>query len=186
VGGEAKSSVQKKRSLFFMIRLMFHLGFKSIWFKRLVHVCACTHAKTYPSLRSHDCSPPGSSVHGISQARKQEWVAISFSRGSSWPRGGTYVSCVFCISRWIFFTIVPPGNPFTWLICLFSQEIFSHFIIYHPCLSILPDTRTSQRHFRFIFRPPQQSKLHKIFSFLVHTEVMVVLYCMKCATAFSP
>ena len=33
-----------------------------------------------------DCSPPGSSVHGISQARIREWVAIPFSRGSSWPR----------------------------------------------------------------------------------------------------
>ena len=32
------------------------------------------------------CSPPGSSVHGIFQARMLEWVAISFSRGSSWPR----------------------------------------------------------------------------------------------------
>ena len=30
-----------------------------------------------------DCSPPGSSVHGIFQARILEWVAISFSRGSS-------------------------------------------------------------------------------------------------------
>ena len=35
-----------------------------------------------------DCSPPGSSVHGILQARILEWVAISFSWGSSWPRGG--------------------------------------------------------------------------------------------------
>ena len=33
-----------------------------------------------------DCSPPGSSVHGILQARILEWVAISFSRGSSRPR----------------------------------------------------------------------------------------------------
>ena len=33
-----------------------------------------------------DCSPPGSSVHGISQARILEWVAISLSRGSSQPR----------------------------------------------------------------------------------------------------
>ena len=33
-----------------------------------------------------DCSPPGSSVHGIFQARTTEWVAISFSRESSWPR----------------------------------------------------------------------------------------------------
>ena len=36
-----------------------------------------------------DCSPPGSSVHGILQARGLEWVAISFSRGSSQPRNQT-------------------------------------------------------------------------------------------------
>ena len=39
-----------------------------------------------------DCSPPGSSVHGILQARILEWVAIPFSRGSSWPRDRTWVS----------------------------------------------------------------------------------------------
>ena len=39
-----------------------------------------------------DCSPPGSSVHGILQARILEWVALSFSRGSSWPRDQTQVS----------------------------------------------------------------------------------------------
>ena len=41
-----------------------------------------------------DHSPPGSSVHGISQARVLEWVAISFSRGSSWPRDQTHISCI--------------------------------------------------------------------------------------------
>ena len=39
-----------------------------------------------------DCSLPGSSIHGIFQARVLEWVAISFSRGSSWPRDWTQVS----------------------------------------------------------------------------------------------
>ena len=39
-----------------------------------------------------DCSPPGSSVHGIFQARILEWVAISFSRRSSWPRDRTWFS----------------------------------------------------------------------------------------------
>ena len=39
-----------------------------------------------------DCSPPGSSVHGIPQARVLEWVATSFSRGSSRPRDRTWVS----------------------------------------------------------------------------------------------
>ena len=41
-----------------------------------------------------DCSPPGCSVHGILQARILWWVAISFSRGPSWCRDGTQVSCI--------------------------------------------------------------------------------------------
>ena len=41
-----------------------------------------------------DCSPPGSFVHEIFQARILEWVAISFSRGSSWPRNRAQVSCI--------------------------------------------------------------------------------------------
>ena len=44
-----------------------------------------------------DCSPPGSYVHRIFQARILEWVAISSSRGSSQPRDGT---CISCIGRW--------------------------------------------------------------------------------------
>ena len=40
-----------------------------------------------------DCSPPGSSVHGILQARILEWVAIRFSRGSFPPRDRSWVSC---------------------------------------------------------------------------------------------
>ena len=41
-----------------------------------------------------DCSPPGSSVHGISQARILEWVGVSFSRESSRPRDWTWISCI--------------------------------------------------------------------------------------------
>ena len=50
------------------------------------------------------CSLPGSSVHGISQARKLEWVALSLSRGSSQPRDQTHVSCVgrrFFTTEWL-------------------------------------------------------------------------------------
>ena len=54
-----------------------------------------------------DCSPPGSSIHGILQARILEWVAISFSRGSSWPRDQTQVSLIAGRG----FTSEPPGNP---------------------------------------------------------------------------
>ena len=59
------------------------------------------------SLWPMDCSPPGSSVHGILQARILEWVAISFPRGSSQPRDWTQVSLV--AGR--FFTTEPPGKP---------------------------------------------------------------------------
>ena len=46
-----------------------------------------------PTLcNSMDCSLSGSSIHGIFQARVLEWIAISFSRGSSWPRNRTQVS----------------------------------------------------------------------------------------------
>ena len=41
-----------------------------------------------------DCNPLGSSVHGISQARILEWVAILCSRGSSRPRGWTWLSSI--------------------------------------------------------------------------------------------
>ena len=41
-----------------------------------------------------DCKPPGSSVHGISQARILEWIGVSFSRESSQPRDWNWVSCL--------------------------------------------------------------------------------------------
>ena len=49
-----------------------------------------------------DCSLPGSSIHGIFQARVLEWVAIAFSRGSSWPRDWTQVSHIAgrCFTVW--------------------------------------------------------------------------------------
>ena len=52
------------------------------------------------SLRPH--GPPGSSVHGILQARILEWVAISFSRGSSQPKDRTQASCIAgrCFNLW--------------------------------------------------------------------------------------
>ena len=50
-------------------------------------------AQSHPTLCDPmDCSLPGSSLHGILQARVLEWVAISFPRGSSWPRDQTWVS----------------------------------------------------------------------------------------------
>ena len=60
-----------------------------------------------------DCSPPGSSVHRIFQARKLEWVAISYSKGSPGHRDQTRVSHAYYIGRRIPYHWAPPGKP-TW------------------------------------------------------------------------
>ena len=72
--------------------------------------CCCLVAKSIQILlQTHGLSPPSSSVHGTFQARILEWVAISFSRGSSQPRDQTPVSCL--AGR--FFTTEPPEEPYT-------------------------------------------------------------------------
>ena len=85
---------------------------------------------------SMDCSPPGSSVHGIFQARILEWVATPFSQGSSWPRDWTHVSCVSCIAG-RFFThwatnpthCVPfPKSQLTLLLPRFPFHQYSYFV----------------------------------------------------------
>ena len=58
-----------------------------------------------------DCSLTGSSVPRILQARILEWVAMPSSRGSSWPRDQTQVSCGSCCLAGRFFTTEPPRKP---------------------------------------------------------------------------
>ena len=67
-------------------------------------ICMCACSVMSDSLWPPGGSPPGSSVHGIFQARIQQWVAIFSSRGSPWPRDRTHVSCIFCILR------IPPSH----------------------------------------------------------------------------
>ena len=60
-----------------------------------VHAVPCSVTQSCPTLCNHmDYSLPGSSVHGISQARILEWMAISSSRGSSQPRDQIHISCI--------------------------------------------------------------------------------------------
>ena len=70
----------------------------SLWYTTVLGPVYCLVTKSCPTLcDSIDCTPPGSSVHIILQAIILEWVAISFSRGSSWPlltQGQTWVSCI--------------------------------------------------------------------------------------------
>ena len=67
-------------------------------------MCACSVAQSCLTVCDPiDCSPSGSSVHGIFQARILDWVAISSSRGSSWPRDQTWVSGVSYVGRQVLY-----------------------------------------------------------------------------------
>ena len=76
-----------------------------VWFPgqgtKILHACVCAKSlQLCLTVCSHmDCSLPGSSVHGILQARIPEWVSMPSSRGSSPPRDRTCVSYISCISR---------------------------------------------------------------------------------------
>ena len=69
-----------------------------------------------------DCSWPGSSVHGIFQARILPQVAISFTRASSWPRDRSWVSCVSCIGRQMLFYCA------TWEGCMYVLHLLYPFL----------------------------------------------------------
>ena len=77
-----------------------------------LHACSVTSALCEPM----DCSLPGSSVHGILQARILEGVVMPSSRGSSWPRDQTHV-CLLSPLHWQAgsLPLAPPGKPFAWL-----------------------------------------------------------------------
>ena len=81
------------------------------WTECIYTYIYCLVAKSCSTLCDPmDCSPPGSSVHGISQARILEWIVISFSRGSSQPRDQTLISC---ICKWILYHWAAIGLPYT-------------------------------------------------------------------------
>ena len=86
-------------------------------------LCACVFSNAHNQLRPTLCdSPPlpGSSVHGISQARVLEWVAMPSSRGSSRPRDRT---CISCTSGRFFTHWATWEAPGLWLSCSLSGQL---------------------------------------------------------------
>ena len=69
-----------------------------------------------------DCSSPGSSVHGISQARTLEGVAVSSSRGSSQPRHQIGISCISCFGRQILYHCSIWKALEDWRLVLYLQQ----------------------------------------------------------------
>ena len=102
---------------------------------KLLHLCLtlCDHM---------DCRPPGSSVHGILQARILEWAAMPSSRGSSRPRDWTWVSYTSCTGRKVLNQYHHLGSPIQVYTCIYYAYIYfsgsySH-ISYYRMLSGVP------------------------------------------------
>ena len=93
---------------------------------KIVCCCYCLVAKPCLFCDPMDSSLPGSSIHRIVQAGILEWVAISFSRGSSQPRNWTCSCCCLSCSVGKFFTAEPLGKPII-LLGMWTYLIFKHF-----------------------------------------------------------
>ena len=91
--GEEESSCARERTVLpCLFKTMTHLA---EWLSEINHKVSMLVTQSSPTLcDSLDYSLPGSSVCGILQARILEWISILFSRGSSWPRDQTKVSCI--------------------------------------------------------------------------------------------
>ena len=104
--GESRKAFQKRWCWVEFWRLNRSEPDKGIW----VYIISCfSHVRLY---KPKECSPPGSSVRGILQARILEWVAMPSSRGSSRPRDRTRISCLL---HWQMgsLPLAPPGKDLT-------------------------------------------------------------------------
>ena len=141
---------------------MIHLGFIFTWGLKRSEVAQSCLTLCDPM----DCSLPGSSVHGIFQARELEWVAISFSRGSSWLRYRTQVSRI--VGRR--FTVWPPGK---------SMRFRRNFFFF---LKMVDDSNTiyweDHPHVtESLLHPCQRSVRHLCVGLYVYT---VLFHCPVC------
>ena len=99
---------------------------------------ACMRVKSLQSCpticNTMNCSPPGSPVHGILQARILEWIAMSSSRGSSWPRDQTLISCFYIVGG--FFThwgtwevpLMKESFPYSFISPIIYYSIMTYYV----------------------------------------------------------
>ena len=138
-----------------------------------------------------DCSQPGFSVHGILQARIQEWVAISFSRGSSWHKAWTRVFCIvvssvtqLCLPLCDSIDCSTPGLPVHHQLPEFTQT-HVHWVgdaikPSHPLSSPSPAFKLSQRQslFQWVSSLHQVAKVlefqlqHQSFQWIFRTDFL--------------
>ena len=103
-------------------------------------VCMCSVTESCLTLFDPmDCSLPGSSVHGMLQARILALVAISSSRGSSQPRDQNYFFCASCTGRWILYHCATWEEAlFTCMInFIFKEHRFIYFQVHLLCYGFI-------------------------------------------------
>ena len=128
--------------------VLFWWYYQQTWF--ILHTCM--HVQSFQSCLTlcepMDCSPPGSSVHGILQAGILEWVAMPSSKGSSQPRARTHISYVSCTGRQ-FFTTFGEGENVYWGLTLWEklerqQWAKQHSLCAHGSPSLVEETERSR------------------------------------------
>ena len=97
-----------------------------------------SHQVVHCSWDPRACSPPSCSVHRIFQARILEWIAISFSRGSSWPRDWTHVSCIGrqVLHHWASREARVTGTVWLFSVCLYVQLILTRRSSFYRWLTL--------------------------------------------------
>ena len=143
-----------------------------------------------------DWSPPGSSVHGIFQARISEWEIISFSQGSSRPRDRTHISCISYIGRCFLYHCNTCDVDYTWLftsipaISLKSNNHNNHPSTKTPLFQNIwghAHTHTHHTHHTYHTHPPPHTHpthTHHTYTTLTHTHSLPLLTLPESATTY--
>ena len=133
-----------------------------------VCVCVCVHTHSCPIIcNPMNCSPPGSSVHEIFMARMLECVAVSFSRGSSWARDWTLISCISCIDGQVLYQLRHPGSP-TCILVVFQRSLNSHHFYLQSRDSDYIDFLNNSSLLSFFILLHKSMSLRDIFYFAHH------------------
>ena len=125
-----------------------------------------------------DCSPPGSSVHGILQARILEGVAMPSSRGLSQPRDRTCASCIAgrCFTTEPPETPQPENKPFFLLQCLSSAHFWQRVALCHLTIFKGPRRVFTEQAKRMILKFTLWTKLLALLDLWVVSKSPHLLY----------
>ena len=101
-----------------------------------------------------DCSPPGSSVHGIYQARILEWVAISSFMRSFHPRNQTHIPCISPTDKWILY------HWATWEACHINLSCYCCCSVAQSCLTLCDPMGCIMPGFPVLHHLPELAQTH--------------------------